>query len=254
MQFLFDENAGNTELSLSDDAFKHLKVRRVRENECINLRNLKDDFLYIYEIKSLFKSRVELILRESITQKVPNIKPLSLALSIIEPKIIEKTIPILNELGLTRLIFVQSDFSQGNFKLDFERLNRILINSCEQCGRANLMKFELFNSTIDFKKAHQDAIMVDFSGEIWDEFNAKNLSKNQILNLNENPTQNATTSQEINKNIDEILSENEIFFIGAEGGFSDNERTLFKRKIRLKSPYILRSQSAIIAIAAKILA
>ena len=82
------------------------------------------------------------------------------------------------------------------------------------------MRFECFESTKEFAKAYPNAIMIDFSGEV-DEFNG--------------------------------VCEDDIFFIGAEGGFTDDERMLFQRKIKLKSPNILRSQSALVAVAAKIL-
>lgn len=325
MQFLYDENAGNSTLCVSNEAFHHLKVRRIRQNSRLNLRNLRDNFLYTYEIKNLNKASAELILRDKKPCEVPKIQPLSLAIALIEPKIIEKTLPFLNELGLKHLIFVRGEFSQGNFALDFERIRRILINSCEQCGRADLMQISRFESSADFAKAYPKAIMLDFSGEICD-FDAL---KDELRKFDENGVNLAEKERKISgensnfiedsvnladkkckicdnkmifddENSDFIedsvnladekceiyddgvvlaktgsgfnddgvnLAEKErkfggensgfndekVIFIGAEGGFSDNERNLFKRKIRLKSPYILRSQSAIISLAARIL-
>ncbi|EEU7196111.1 16S rRNA (uracil(1498)-N(3))-methyltransferase, partial [Campylobacter jejuni] len=49
------------------------------------------------------------------------------------------------------------------------------------------------------------------------------------------------------------FDEKELYFIGPEGGFNNDERLLFNRKISLKSSNILKSQTAIIAIASKIL-
>lgn len=318
MQFLYDENAGKSTLCVSNEAFHHLKVRRVRQNSCLNLRNLRDNFLYIYEIKSLNKASAELILRDKKPCEVPKIQPLSLAIALIEPKIIEKTLPFLNELGLKHLIFVRGEFSQGNFVLDFERIRRILINSCEQCGRADLMQISRFESSADFAKAYPKAIMLDFSGEICDfdilknelrgfgengmnlaekerEFGGENSDfiedsvnlNNEKREFNENRTIFAEKEHEFSDDstnlndkkreiyddgivltkmgsgfiddgvnlaeIDGDFNDEKVIFIGAEGGFSDNERNLFKRKIRLKSPYILRSQSAIISLAARIL-
>lgn len=220
MQFLYDENAGENELFLKNENFHHLKVRRVKTGESLNLRNLNDDFLYTYVVKELSRSFATLALQAKTRQNAPIHRNLNLAVGVIEPKSVEKILPFLNELGLKRLIFVFTQFSQKNFIIDEKRLKRILIGSCEQCGRADLMNFEYFESVSEFTKAYPKTIMVDFSAEN-DDFGA--------------------------------LSEDEVLFIGAEGGFSANERELFKRKIRLKSPYILRSQSALCAIAAKIL-
>lgn len=325
MQFLYDENAGKSTLCVSNEAFHHLKVRRIRQNSHLNLRNLRDNFLYTYEIKNLNKASAELILRDKKPCKVPKIQPLSLAIALIEPKIIEKTLPFLNELGLKHLIFVRGEFSQGNFTLDFERIRRILINSCEQCGRADLMQISRFESSADFAKAYPKAIMLDFSGEICDfntlkdelrkfdengvnlaekerEFSGENsnfiedsvnlaktddefiensvnladkeceICDNKTIfdgensDINDEKTifsdengefiENRTTFAEKEREFsgeNSDFNDEKVIFIGAEGGFSDNERNLFKRKIRLKSPYILRSQSAIISLAARIL-
>lgn len=220
MQFLYNENAGKIELELKNEAFKHLKARRVKLNDNLNLRNLSDDFLYIYTINELKRSSCVLILQGKIHQKTPMQQKLSLAMGVIELKNVEKILPFLNELGLYKLIFVFTAFSQRNFVLDFERLKRILISSCEQCGRTKLMEFECFNSSKDFAKAYPNAVMVDFS------------AKSDDLST---------------------LSEKDVLFVGAEGGFNDGEKALFERKIRLKSPYILKSQSAVLALVAKIL-
>ena len=220
MQFLFDENAGVSELCLKNEAFHHLKVRRVKAGEGLNLRNLKDDFLYTYTIKELGRNSCTLFLEQKTLTKAQIHTNLSLAVGVFEPKNIEKILPFLNELGLYKLIFVFTQFSQADFKPNFARFERILINSCEQCGRFEMMQFECFESTAEFAKAYPNAIMVDFSAEN-DDFS--------------------------------VVGENDILFIGAEGGFTDDERAFFKRKIRLKSPYILRSQSALVSVVAKIL-
>ena len=221
MQFLFNENAGANELCIRGEDFHHLKVRRLRQNENINLRNLKDDFVYVYKISNLNRNSCLLNLQEKLLNSSILPQKITLALGIIEPKVLEKTLPFLNELGLFKLILVFTHFSQRNFKPDFRRLERILIKSCEQCGRANLMQIECFDSTKDFANAYENIVMLDFSGE--------------------------------NSDFSEFKGDDKILFIGAEGGFTDEERSLFKKKIKLKSPYILKSQSAIISVAAKIL-
>ena len=221
MQFLFNENAGANELCIRREDFHHLKVRRLRQNENVNLRNLKDDFVYVYKISNLNRNSCLLNLQEKLLNSSILPQKITLALGIIEPKVLEKTLPFLNELGLFKLILVFTHFSQRNFKLDFRRLERILIKSCEQCGRANLMQIECFDSTKDFANAYENIVMLDFSGE--------------------------------NSDFSEFKGDDKILFIGAEGGFTDEERSLFKKKIKLKSPYILKSQSAIISVAAKIL-
>lgn len=219
MQFLYHQEAGKEKLYLENEAFKHLKVRRIELGEILKLSTLKDDFLYLYELINLNKHSCELMLKDKIIAPKPS-NTSKLALAVIEPKIIEKILPFLNELGLHKLIFVYAEFSQGNFKLDFKRFERILIGSCQQCGRRTLMQFELFKNTKDFLKSYPNAVMVDFNGA--DEHTFKDFK-------------------------------NELFFIGCEGGFSDEERELFKRKLKLSCPHILKSQSASMVLATKLL-
>ena len=217
MQFLYNENAKNELISLENEDFKHLKARRVKENECLKLSNLQDDFLYLYKISKLNKNSciLELLSKEKSHQKQSKLK---LALGVIDVKILEKTLPFLNELGVLKLFLVFTEFSQRNFKISLQRLDKIIIQSCQQCGRVQKMQIELFESVKEFHAKFSDAILLDFGAE-----NSEN------------------------------FSEDEIYFIGCEGGFSESERKLFQRKISLKTDNILKAQTAIIGVASKIL-
>ncbi len=201
---------------MENEEFLHLKVRRIKLKEHLKLRNLSDEKLFFYEVVELGKHSCVLKLLKSETTPVLK-SHLSLALAVIEPKILEKTLPFLNELGLTKLILVYTDFSQRNFKIDFERLHRILINSCQQCGRAQKMQVELFEKIEFFKEKYPSTTLLDLDAKIG-EFSPK-----------------------------------ELYFIGPEGGFSERERSLFDKKIRLNCPHVLKSQSALVAVASKIL-
>lgn len=216
MQFLYHIEAGKESLKLKGEEFAHLKARRVKENDDLALRNLEDDFIYHYKISNLQRNSCVL----DFLGKAPKSSPksaLNLALAVIDIKILEKTLPFLNELGVANLHLVYTEFSQRNFKLDFKRLEKIIISSCEQCGRSHKMQIQSYKNIQDFNQAFPNAILVDFEGE--------------------------------GKEFDE----NKVYFIGPEGGFSQEEKQLFKEKICLKSANILKSQSAIIAVASKIL-
>ncbi|MBM0636493.1 16S rRNA (uracil(1498)-N(3))-methyltransferase [Campylobacter sp. VicNov18] len=217
MQFLYHKQAGQNLIQLKNENFNHLKVRRVKENTIIKLRNLEDNFLYDYKITDLKRTSCTLSLLDKKLQSTKQ-SQLNLALAIIDIKILEKTLPFLNELGVKTLHLIFADFSQRNFKIDLKRLEKIIIASCEQCGRSAKMELISYKNTKEFIQKFPNAIMVDFQGKQEDNF-----------------------------------SEKQLYFIGPEGGFSDNERLLFEKKIGLKSPNILKSQNAIIAIAAKIL-
>ena len=217
MQFLYYPKTLNN-ITLNGNEHKYLfKVRRIKKDELINIRNLEDDYLYTYRIEDINKKEAHLKL---INKELKPNKPhtfFHLGWCIIEPKNIEKILPTLNEIGVSKISFVYCDFSQKNFKLKLERLKTILINSNQQCGRSDLMEIEILNSSKEFFEKYPDFIALDFNGE----------------------------------NI-ECKNYNKPFLIGAEGGFSEKEKEHFKEIVKLKS-FILRSESAACAIASKIL-
>jgi len=217
MEFLYYPEI-NTNITLKNEEYKYLfKVRRTKKNEIIKIRNLKDDYLYLYEIDEIKKKEAFLKFKEKILAPNKPKKYFHLGWCIIEPKNIEKTLPSLNEIGVSKISFIYCDFSQKNFKLKLQRIQKILINSCQQCGRSNLMEIEILNSSKDFFNKYPNFIAVDFDG----------------------------------KEID-CEYKNNIFLIGPEGGFSKEEKNYFKNIIKLKS-FILKSETAACAIASKIL-
>lgn len=65
MQFVYIKEAFEKNLVLSVRKYAHLfKVRRIRNKTRLNIRNLKDDFLYTYEIVSIDKKEAHLELIE----------------------------------------------------------------------------------------------------------------------------------------------------------------------------------------------
>ncbi|WP_141071069.1 RsmE family RNA methyltransferase, partial [Campylobacter fetus] len=138
MKFLYDENAKNEILEIKGDSFNHLKARRQNVGDRIDIRNLKDGYSYIYEItKFERKATCELVFK-SLTKSLDS--ELILAWAVVDPSVIEKSLPSLNELGVKKIIFVYTDFSQKNIKLDFDRFRRILIGSSQQCGRNSIIE------------------------------------------------------------------------------------------------------------------
>jgi len=218
MQFLYYPEAKNI-LTLKGDEHKYLfKVRRIKKNELVKIRNLKDDYLYVYEIENINKKEAVLKLKEKIISPNKPYKFFHLGWCVIDPKNIEKTLPSLNETGVSKISFIYCDFSQKNFKLNLNRIEKILINSSQQCGRSDMMEIEILNSSQEFFEKYPEFIAVDFNGK--------------EIQCNENY--------------------NKPFLIGPEGGFSEEERKYFKITVKLKS-FILRSETAACAISAKIL-
>jgi len=218
MQFLYDADAGRHELTISGENHKYLfKVRRYKEGDLLELRNLKDAFLYRYKIKTIHKKEAVLVLLESFESKNINFS-FHLIWCIIDIKIIEKTLPMLNQLGVSKITFVYCERSQKNFRLDLMRLEKILINSSQQCGRINMMEIEIMDYLESALSEYNDIAVLDFGGE------------------------------EEWENVERVL-------LGCEGGFSSEERKKLQNnyKIGLKTDLILKSETAAVAIASKLL-
>ena len=222
MQFVYHPRAGEPLLKVDTREYEHLfKVRRISVGEKLFWRNLNDAFIYEYAITQIGKKEAELAL---VSQKELPLLPsnlLHVGWSIIDPKIIEKTLPMLNELGVSKISFVYAEFSQKGHKLDLERMKRILINSSQQCGRSLLMPIEVFASLQVYLEMYPKSYVLDFS--------------------------------EVKLRGDEAVSS---ILIGPEGGFSQKERLLLQTQpiVGLTCNTILRSETAVVAAASKILA
>jgi len=221
MQYLYHKEAGSSSLILRGDEHRYIfKVRRHREGERIALRNLRDDDLYFYHIDALDKKEAHLLLERQETLLIQAKRPLHLGWCVIDPKSVEKILPTLNELGVDRISFIYCQRSQKSFKLDFKRLEKILLNSSQQCGRSRLMRLEMMDSLEAFVRQYPKAVMLNFS----------------------------QTSLQEQADIFTVV-------VGCEGGFTPDEMTHFSptQIMGLATPLILKSESAVCAVASKLL-
>ena len=217
MKFIYHKGAGSENLKIDGDGFSHLKALRLSEGKRVDIRNLKDGYSYIYEISAIDRHGATLLLIfKSLILPVEH--KFELAWAVVDSSVIEKSLPGLNELGVGRLNLVYCEFSQRNIRLNLERFERILISSSQQCGRNSLMEISIFHSVDELLGYKKDIALIDFGGENLD-----------------------------NYNMDYML------FVGPEGGFSQSEREKIAMKFALNSPYILRSNTAIISVASRFL-
>ncbi|WP_353663279.1 16S rRNA (uracil(1498)-N(3))-methyltransferase [Hydrogenimonas sp. SS33] len=220
MQFLYHPDAGLPDLTVEGEAYRYLfKVRRFKVGERIALRNLADDYLCFYRIEKVTRREAQLRFLEKEARVVMPERPLHLGWCIVDPKTVEKTLPMLNELGVGKITFVYCERSQKNFRPDFERLRRILVNSCQQCGRSRLMALETASSVADYFEKYPGSAVLDFGG----------------------------APLPCEGGVNAIL-------VGCEGGFDEAERKLFENRTiyGLETPLILRSETAAVTAAARI--
>ncbi len=221
MLYLYHENAGKTELSLEGDAHRYIfKVRRHKVNDTLHLRNLEDGLLHCYLIASIDKHSVTLLLQVSRELEVKAKHSLHIGWCVIDPKSVEKVLPSLNEMGVEKITFIYCKRSQKSFKLDFKRLEKILLNSSQQSGRSSRMILETSESLERFLDKYPDAKLLHFS-------------TNRFISYG---------------TLDTIV-------VGCEGGFVQEEIDLFnsERVIGFNTSLVLKSESAVCAVASKIL-
>ena len=221
MLYLYHKEASRPQLTLTGDEHRYIfKVRRHKADDVLYLRNLEDGLLHEYRVAYIDKRSVILELQESKMLEVKASRVLHIGWCIIDPKSIEKVLPSLNEMGVEKITFIYCKRSQKSFKIDFKRLEKILLNSSQQSGRSQMMKLEMADDLEGFLEKYPQSKMLNFS-------------------------ENKIGSQ---SNIDTIV-------IGCEGGFHEDEVAQFAldKIIGLDTLLVLKSESAVCAVSAKIL-
>ena len=221
MLYLYSTLAGNPQLSLEGDEHRYIfKVRRHKEGDTLYLRNLEDGLLHRYLITFMGKRASCLTLQESMTLEVKAKQSLHIGWCVIDPKSVEKVLPSLNEMGVEKITFIYCKRSQKSFKLDFKRLEKILLNSSQQSGRSEMMQLDIAEDLLQFLATYPQSKMLNFS---------------------ENNFIGSITIETI--------------VIGCEGGFHEDEVALFKPEniIGFDTPLVLKSESAVCAVASKLL-
>lgn len=222
MIYILEERAGDQALKLDGENFKYLvKVRRHSVGDTLCFRSKEQiETKHTYKIVDIQNRSLHLELLSSDLEPVSSEKKLHIGWCIIDAKSIEKVLPSLCEIGVAKITFIHCERSQKNFKLDFKRFERILSSSMQQCGRTSFIEFATSKDLKSFLQENPDAKVFDFC------------------------EQTLADTQDVNTVV-----------IGCEGGFSPKEKELVEQKnrFRLDTPMVLRSESAVLAVASKIL-
>lgn len=222
MQFTYHLNASEQFITIENETYNYLfKARRQKIEDEIYFRNLRDNNIYLYKVNSIDRRKAICELISSEEKIVENNKKLHIGWCVIDPKTIEKNIASLNEIGVDKISFISCEYSQNNFKINFDKLNKILVNSSSQCGRSSIIKLEEIQSIDLFLESYPDSYILDFS----------------------------------KTSIDEKKADIKTIIIGCEGGFSKDEREKFnfENVVGFNSNLILRSETAAISTASKVL-
>ena len=222
MIYIFLDENPKQNITLKGELHKYLiKVRRHEVYDELFFRDRENiEILYKYKILNVDARSLDIEFISSEEKIIKSKKDLHIAWCIIDAKSIEKVLPSLSEIGVSRISFIGCDRTQKNFKLDFKRFERILEASMQQCGRSTYIEFDTFENIQNFIEEFPDTKVFDFTDKTIDDYS----------------------------DISTVL-------IGCEGGFSSSEKEFLKKQdvFRLDTPMILRSESAVMAVASKII-
>jgi len=220
--YILNDDSGKETLHVKGELYKYLvKVRRHCEGDELNFRSRENiKILHKYRVVHVEPRALELSLISSNIDEVKSEKSLHVAWCVIDSKSIEKVLPSLCEIGVDKISFISCDRSQKNFKIDFKRFERIIEASMQQSGRTSFVEFDMYKNIKDFIKDFPDTKVFDFC---------------------DNTLQNSADFETV--------------LIGCEGGFSKDEKELLYslEVFKLDTPMVLRSESAVMAVASKIL-
>ena len=209
-------------MSIKDKELLHRLsiVMRCRVGSLIKLFNGKDNTDYTYEIKNIdkkesyltFKSKEEV--KNNVTQKV------NVYAAIVKSDF-DDMLREMVELGANEVFPVISERVERK-ELNYERLNKIIIEASEQCGRGDVLKLNAITKLKDFNI-----------------FSSKN-----ICYHTEQVSQENTVTQELNREEGgEVIN----IFIGPEGGWTEGEIGWFlenKFEMKMLNTNILRAKTA----------
>jgi 16S rRNA (uracil1498-N3)-methyltransferase len=209
-------------IPLSDQQFHYLKrVMRLEENDKFFIFNKEEEWLAKFSFKKKPSAFPIEFLR--ISDACPDIW---LCFSLIKSKNLSYLIEKVSEIGVRRIVPIITSFSE-NFKLNYERLNKIIFEAVEQNDSLNIPELTKQVKLSDLMKNWDSERLILFCDE--------KRKGQRILDL-------------------PLKKKKIAIFIGPVGGWSSEDKNLFKNKnfyeIEL-GPNILKADTAsIVALSA----
>lgn len=177
----------------------------------------------LYQIEKIDNKKIQLFWQKNIIPQSGPKQDVFLFQSLIKKDKMEWVVQKAVELGVKKFFPIISERSEKK-DINLERLEKIIIEASEQCGRVDLMKI---SQPIKFKEALKQKSEISFLGD---------LSGTNFSDLIRNAKKDHSTFS---------------LFVGPEGGFSSAELQMAQEKnikIGVLNNYTLRSETAAVAI------
>lgn len=222
-RFYLEEFTGDKRLELGKGPILHQikNVLKIKDNDFISLFDGEKECLY--QIDRIDNKKVLMSWQKDLALVKKLKREIFLFQSIIKKDKMEWVVQKAVELGVKKFIPIISDRSEKK-DINLDRLQKIVIEATEQCGRLDIMEILL---PVKFKEALKKKTEVSFigdgSGDDFSKLCQKYLIKNDITSV----------------------------FIGPEGGWSPAELSLAQEnslKVGSLNNYTLRSETAAVAI------
>lgn len=216
-------NIDKNDMKLVGDAHTHAAYSlRIRVGDYITVFDGNGNE-YSCKVKDIKKDRTELDILDFAKEVGETKTDIALYLSVIKQDRFELAVQKATELGVKKIVPVYSAFTQRGGSLNYERLTRIAVAACEQCGRSRIPTIE---PCIEFNELLERA------------------SKTLMIFPWERELQNSLKSA-IDKNAPAVS-----VFVGPEGGITESEKLQLvnagARSVTL-GHRILRAETAAIA-------
>ncbi len=140
-------NINKSHPELIGEAHTHAAyARRIRVGDCITVFDGAGRDYYC-KVKEIKKDKTLLEILDTFENVGESAITVTLYLSVIKQDRFELAVQKATELGVKKIVPVYSAFTQRNFGLNYDRLNKIAISACEQCGRSRV---PIIEHTLDF--------------------------------------------------------------------------------------------------------
>ncbi len=222
--FVEQKNISENNITITGEEYYHLtKVLRFKKGYDLIVCS-GDGFDYICSIKGIDSDKIICVINDKVINNSEPIFELVLYASLIKEENYKIIVRKAVEVGATRIVPVITQYTnEKNFKT--EKMEKIAIEACKQCGRARIV---IIDNPISLDKAIEDSNSYEHSLIAYE--NEKKTSIDEILDTINEPKSIA-------------------LFIGPEGGYSDEEYALFvshKIKSFTLGKRILKAETACI--------
>lgn len=202
MRWFYTEEISSTKAILHGDEAKHLSsVLRARVGEKVVCFDGKGTYAEC-EIETISKNNIELFVQKLYKQE-PKTSELVLVSSAIKGERQDILIRQAVELGVTKIVLVETEHSEAKLKIErIDKIQRQIVACCKQCHSAILPKiaFDGFKEIV--QKCNN---FVKIFGKIG--------SKQRILELD----------------FGKVTNKSVAIFVGPEGGFSNDEEHFLEK-------------------------